>query len=127
MNMKSFVFAAILSCASFILWACSSDDPSDNHSYYVKYEFKVVSKYIQSYNINFFSENGDVHTSTKSKDWEEIHGPFKLGDEVFLGIAATNHATITGRISVSIDQEPFVVKQTGEGLMGLRITHRIGQ
>ena len=124
--MKYYLFALVLFCVSVFVCSCSSDDPSDDHSYYVKYEMKVATKYIQSYNINIATENGDIHTSTNSRDWEEIHGPFKLGDEVYLGVAAENHATITGRISVSIDQEPFVVKQTGEGLMGLRITHTIG-
>ena len=125
--MKNYIFALVLACACIFLCSCSSDDPTDNHSYYVKYEMKVVTKYIQSYNINIATENGDTHTATNSRDWEEIHGPFKFGDEVYLGIVAPNYATITVRISVSIDQEPFVVKQNGEGVMGLRITHTIGK
>jgi len=121
-KIKSFLYIVI---CSIVLIACGSDDESPassiediNHIYYVKYEIESSAtttrlyadlSYVQSF--TFTSDKGIKTINEEKKDshkWEGTYGPFKYGDNVKLKATKANYNQ--GKISVSKDNGPFVIK-----------------
>lgn len=117
------LMVAFMSFAS----ACSGDDNENTtnnvvnqDSYYVKYEAqsKIAIKLKYTFSVSYTTELG-VKTYEKEgvgygSSWEGTYGPFKKGNKVILTIKSSS-GTCTGRIYVSRNKEPFVIKAEGEG------------
>lgn len=120
----------IISCL-FVMTACSSGNetpiPEDTASYYVKYEVnsKFGNRVTASQTIKFTTEKGvesykQESRATTSMNWEGTYGPFKKGD--FISLSVSNSIMdIHGRIYISREKEPFVIKAEGSGKKNLNL------
>lgn len=120
------IFSSIIMVIMMVfISSCSADSnepevtPEDSARYYVKYE--VNSKYgyrvTANQTITFTTEKGsDTYSqesnATTSFEWEGTYGPFKKGDNVSLSVTNTV-MNIHGRIYISREKEPFVIKAEG--------------
>ncbi|MBP5364953.1 MAG: hypothetical protein J6Y82_03410 [Bacteroidales bacterium] len=107
-------FASLLSI-TFIA-SCSNDDDEDDKptkvdNYYVKYEVQTEKRvYICDKNITYKDVDEGKKIATR-QDWSGTYGPFKKGDNVYLRVSINNTLNMmSGRISVSKNHEPFVVR-----------------
>ena len=105
---------------SFFLLGCSSDDNDviaqieDNSRYYVKYEVSMAFKSSPDMEITYLSDEGEKTITVQSSEWEGTYGPFPKNTTFSIGV--TTNGTIYStrdsyvRLSVSKNQEPFVIK-----------------
>ena len=105
---------------SFFLLGCSSDDNDviaqieDNSRYYVKYEVSMAFKSSPDMEITYLSDQGEKTITVQSSEWEGTYGPFPKNTTFSIGV--TTNGTIYStrdsyvRLSVSKNQEPFVIK-----------------
>ncbi len=129
--MKHFKIPMLILIISFAFFSCSKDDEEDiingnsqnkteqsDARYYVRYEVYMPLGYsgqTTSKTITYVSEKGKVHFTTSEDSWEGTFGPIKKGTNVSLMSEATsggirNNVEYYIRLSVSRNQEPFVVK-----------------
>ncbi len=100
-----------------------------NDSYYVKYE--VQSGDMVSYadhttrTITFTDVDGNKSVTVKDKAWDGTYGPFKKQDQVKLFVTTNGRFNSNGRISVSRNKEPFVVKAETMYKMGIMLEYTI--
>ena len=100
-----------------------------NDSYYVKYE--VQSGDMVSYadhttrTITFTDVDGNNSVTVKDKGWDGTYGPFKKQDQVKLFVTTNGRYNSNGRISVSRNKEPFVVKAETMNKMGIMLEYTI--
>ena len=122
--MKNKAFSLFFSLLfSIILVSCGdkeSDEPnSPSKKYYVKYEYSVSTRYVGfTYNATVTTPNGSQTFTPQTTKWEATFGPFsRLEDLSLLCACETDYVTTTsrfsGRISISIDDGPFVLKAEG--------------
>ena len=117
-----------------LLVACSGDDePEQSRStsaYYVKYEasYYFGSQIINTFNVNYMTDKGMMKYENEAygrrQEWEGTYGPFKKGDNVSLTVKCTA-GEVTGRIYVSRDKEPFVIKNEGTSQRKLTLDYTI--
>ena len=113
--MKTFIkifilFVIIIS--SFVLSSCG-DEPN---TYFVKYEVQTSSIYSYSnVTIEITTENG-IETKQVKRNWDGTFGPISKNTPIILKVThegddyVLSHSKFTGRISVSKDNSPFVLK-----------------
>lgn len=113
-------FVFLLMTVSFFLLGCSSDDNDviaqieDNSRYYVKYEVSMAFKSSPDMEITYLSDEGEKTITVQSSEWEGTYGPFPKNTTFSIGV--TTNGTIYStrdsyvRLSVSKNQEPFVIK-----------------
>lgn len=113
-------FVFLLTAISFFLFGCSSDDDDvitqmeDNSRYYVKYEVSMAFKSSPDMEITYLSDEGEKTITVQSSEWEGTYGPFPKNTTFSIGV--TTNGTIYStrdsyvRLSVSKNQEPFVIK-----------------
>ena len=104
------------------LFSCKDDEDNtqipQNDAYYVKYEassyfgFQATS----TFSVNYTTENGvmkfEEENVGRSHSWDGTYGPFKKGDQIVLSIKCSV-GEVTGRLYVSRNKEPFVIKAEG--------------
>ena len=60
------------------------------------------------------TEKGEVKMEMDATEWSAVYGPFKKGDDVYMFVesdyASPDDFECYNRLSVSIDKEPFVLK-----------------
>ena len=109
-----------------LLLSCSSDDEdSDELRYYIKYEAEAYTYHPEAPKfLTAATDTGFLRLKVddaKTFKWTKIYGPLKKdfvailncnGDEYY-----NSHKNFFGRISVAIEDEPFIVKAEGEGDM----------
>lgn len=133
-----FLLFALLS--TFVLFGCSSENEDipleDNNEYYVKYEVYMPlgwsDRYPSSRRITFVTEKGEQSISTSESEWEGTYGPMKKGTHLYLKAIAEsggirNNVEYYVRLSVSRNNEPFVVKgeQRMESVSSLSVSYTI--
>jgi hypothetical protein len=98
-----------------IISSCEKTEKSD--SYYVKYEVNSSSVYIGG-NLNITVSEKDGRKAflvNTRKNWETIIGPVEKGFNAFLEVSKSgssdNTLKLYTQISVSINNEPFVIKK----------------
>lgn len=107
------------------------EQPVEETRYYVKYEVKSKfgNRVFAKQNIVYTTDTGSQNYSqesysTTSFEWEGTYGPFKKGDAVKLEVS-NSIMDISGRIYVSRDKEPFVIKAEGSGKKILSLQYSI--
>jgi hypothetical protein len=125
---KNNIYSLMIMMVMMILVSsCTAESELDKEleesaRYYVKYE--VNSSWggygvTATQTIKFITEKGaDSHSqnvkSSTSMKWEGTYGPFKKGDNVSLSVTNTV-MNIHGRIYISREKEPFVIKAEDNG------------
>ena len=101
---------------SVILLSLGFSSCGDDDTYYLKYEVKTSSRYVFSeIQVEITTENG-VEKRTVSPNWEGTFGPIRSSSEVILNVTYPGESYVykltsfTGRISISKNNEPFVLK-----------------
>ena len=100
---------------SIVFNSCGKDDePSSKDKYYVKYELKTSSKYaFSTVQVEVTTENG-IQNLEVSRNWEGAFGPFTYGTPLVFNVTKDGDfyglTKFTGRISVSKNNEPFILK-----------------
>lgn len=102
-------------------------EPEESARYYVKYEVNVQNGWSSktTHTISFTSEDGPASIVHEVKGfgsikWEGTYGPLQKGDKVSL--SARNHQMdYHGRIYISREKEPFVIKAEGTGAETLNL------
>ncbi len=109
-------FSFIITIA-LLLCGCSSEGSIINDSediFYVKYEVKMYFPSGGEQTISYTTENGQKSTTTTSKTWNGIYGPFKNGDAVKLSstpsLGSSVRSTNYVRIYVSNNNSVFSIK-----------------
>ena len=102
-------------------------EPEESARYYVKYEVNVQNGWSSktTHTITFTSEDGPASIVHEVKGfgsikWEGTYGPFQKGDKVSLS-AKNNQMDYHGRIYISREKEPFVIKAEGTGAETLKL------
>ena len=90
------------------LVSCSSDSDDAGSRYYVKYSVSVKSYPIRKMTIKCETPEGEK-TISASTEWEATYGPVSKSFKPKLNCSA-KYGTLTGRIYISRDKEPFVIK-----------------
>ena len=100
-----------------MLVSCTKDDDNENSvpiedvaNYYVKYHVFATSGFSGAYlPLEITCTTGlPNNTFITKNNWEETFGPFKKGEKIWLDVKG--NSTLTGRIYVSKNQEPFSLK-----------------
>ena len=133
-----FLLFALLS--TFVLFGCSSENEDipleDDNEYYVKYEvyMPLGGGFAKdgTKKITFVTEKGEESISTSKSEWEGTYGPVKKGTHLYLKAiresgAIRNDVEYYARLSVSRNDEPFVVKgeQRLESVSSLSVSYTI--
>lgn len=121
--MKRIVFCLMM---IFTLISCSKDHEEDSTEYYVQYEVETRNGVYYSSNVYVNCSGGGTSSNNKvrSFNWSAVKGPFKKGDNIYLRVTAYEH-TIKGRISVSKEGNPFVLKSEGTQKNELKLSYTI--
>lgn len=89
------------------------DEPN---TYFVKYEVQTSSIYSYSnVTIEITTENG-IETKQVKRNWDGTFGPISKNTPIILKVThegedyVLEHSKFTGRISISKDNSPFVLK-----------------
>lgn len=115
------LFAVIFFISFFSSCSSNNDDLiiEDENNYYVKYEFKVSYGWNRNYvcEVNYMTDHGEesfkkvgVDNTNSGVSWEATYGPFRKNDKVYLKINTGWNSGLMSRISVSKNNEPFVIK-----------------
>lgn len=110
----------------------STETLSEIERYYVRYECSTSYGHsgFPRCTIYYVNENGQqemalvTNTARYGYSWEGQYGPFKKGDIVSLNIKAPSQS-INGRIYVSLNAEPFIVKAEGKNDSSLSLSYTI--
>lgn len=86
-------------------------------SYYVRYEVEAINNngYGTSANIEFLTDETLISKTINGR-FEEVYGPYSYNDSAYLKISCNhgsyswNTTQISGKIYVSKNEEPFVLK-----------------
>lgn len=100
----------------FFILSLGFSSCGDDDTYYVRYEVKTSSRYVFSeIQVEITTENG-VEKRIVPPNWNGTFGPIKSSSEVILNVIypgesyVYNLTSFTGRISISKNNEPFVLK-----------------
>ena len=126
MYLKCISTILLASIAIVYLESCSKDDDNRTSSnenkrdaYYVRYEAHSNSGYKvnNTFSVTYTSDLGLQMYNRESvgygNSWEGTYGPFRKGDGISLHIMCSS-GDVNGRIYVSRNEEPFVVKAEGK-------------
>jgi hypothetical protein len=92
------------------LVSCSSDSDDAGSRYYVKYSVSVRTYPVRIQNTTIKCETPEGEKTIKTVDaWEATYGPVSKSFKPKLNCSA-KYGTLTGRIYISRDKEPFVIK-----------------
>ncbi len=114
-HLSYILFSILLVTMSVVLNSCGKDDePSSKDKYFVKYELKTSSQYsFSNVLVEVTTENG-IQKLDVSRNWDGTFGPFEYGSPLIFKVTKENDyyalTKFTGRISVSKNNEPFVLK-----------------
>ena len=115
---KSFFYLAFILLAT-LNYSCSSDDTiTESNQYYIKYEVNSSTVYSGGQlTVKYKDENNEIRTmNIPSRNlWETNVGPVSSGFVASIEVDEfSNHhsnLSITASISLSINNEPFVLKE----------------
>ena len=126
MKLHNLYYLIVLMIMTMFVSSCTAEseldkEPEESARYYVKYEVNVKNGWSSktTHTITFTSEDGPASIVHEVKGfgsikWEGTYGPFQKGDKVSL--SAKNHQMdYHGRIYISREKEPFVIKAEGTG------------
>lgn len=132
MKLHNFYHLIVMLIMTMFVSSCTAEseldkEPEESARYYVKYEVNAQNGWSSktTHTITFTSEDGPssiVHEvkGFGSIKWEGTYGPFQKGDKVSL--SAKNHQMdYHGRIYISREKEPFVIKAEGTGTETLNL------
>ena len=135
-NMKKLLFFGATLLLMFV--SCSKDDdvpevPVEPVRYYVKYEVTFNTQHINApRHINFTNENGSQTISltneAKTVIWDRTYGPVDKNFVASLDCNVENYqysSNIHAKISISRDQEPFVLKAERSGTRSVTLQYKI--
>ena len=125
-NMKAILKIGFWIIILALFQSCSNDNDvseTGKKSYYVKYELSTKSIYIiKNVKIKVLTENG-LNEMMVPTSWEGTFGPFNDSENLYFNVELTgavdadsgmnpayNNTTFTGRISISVNNSPFVLK-----------------
>ena len=120
--MKKLFISFILVLSLFSLVSCSDNDDEPRDKYYVEYNLRI--NYLNRMNrgwdivkkISYTTPEGQQSITTKDCSYSIKAGPFEKGELIRFTLSDTSApATVTGTISVSINNGPFVEKEHFEG------------
>lgn len=132
--MKDIIKICIWLFIMTFLQGCNNEEnisAAENKNYYVRYELSTKSIYIiKNVKIKVLTENGLKEMMVPNK-WEGTFGPFNDSEDLYLSAELTgsvdadsgenpfyNNTTFTGRISVSVNNSPFVLKSEDKATKG---------
>ena len=133
MKLHNLYYLIVMMIMTMFVSSCTAESeldkeiPEESARYYVKYEVNVQNCWSSktTYTITFTSEDGPASIVHEVKGfgsikWEGTYGPFQKGDKVSL--SAKNHQMdYHGRIYISREKEPFVIKAEGTGAETLKL------
>lgn len=134
--MNRLLFFFTLVCTLFIFTSCSDDDSNtipeqEPVRYYVKYEMTSKTYHDNQPRIITVNTEKGIQTITlkdtwKNTSWEETYGPVNKSfiPSLEVNIKKDDYSsTIQGKIYVSREKEPFVLKAQGSsGTYSLSLT-----
>ena len=129
----------LLSIFSILFYSsCSSDDndigtPQESPRYYVKYEVSFHTQYLNTKRtISYTDEKGrqtnNIEDWSRDVKWEGTYGPVDKDFVASLSCSINDYGDIHGKIYVSREKEPFVIKAEGSNLKNskeLSLTYKI--
>ncbi len=112
-----------------VLSSCSKDDdseiiPEEKSNYYVKYEIVCYhwergSRLTITYNDDKGKQSIELKNGSAGTLWDATYGPVKKDFEAYLEYnLSASRGDLCGRIYVSKDKEPFVIKAEERALSG---------
>ena len=133
MKLHNLYYLIVMMIMTMFVSSCTAESeldkevPAESARYYVKYEVNAQNGWSSktTHTITFTSEDGSASIVHEVKGfgsikWEGTYGPFQKGDKVSL--SAKNHQMdYHGRIYISREKEPFVIKAEGTGAEALNL------
>lgn len=115
-SLRLILMAFAIMTSFIMLTSCGDDEPQS--TYYVKYEITTSSIYVyNNVEVVVTTENG-VETKSVPRNWEGTFGPIDKNTQIILKVSyqgsgmeyVPQHTNFTGRISISKNNSPFVLK-----------------
>ena len=132
MKLHNLYYLIVMMIMTMFVSSCTAEseldkEPEESARYYVKNEVNVQNGWSSktTHTISFTSEDGPASIVHEVKGfgsikWEGTYGPLQKGDKVSL--SAKNHQMdYHGRIYISREKEPFVIKAEGTGAETLNL------
>ena len=133
MKLHNLYYLIVMMIMTMFVSSCTAESeldkevPEESARYYVKYEVNAQNGWSSktTHTITFTSEDGPASIVHEVKGfgsikWKGTYGPFQKGDKVSL--SAKNHQMdYHGRIYISREKEPFVIKAEGTGAETLNL------
>ena len=134
MKLHNLYYLIVMMIMTMFVSSCTAEseldkEPEESARYYVKYEVDFATQHTNTEKIvTFQTETGPMEISftewTKKKSWEGTYGPVDKNFVAYIKCSVPDYkydSEIHGRIYISREKEPFVIKAEGYGKYSLNL------